>query len=116
MGREVMAALLALLVTGCESKEDRQERLTEKAMDEASSSDVPADQVEMPNFDNCSSDCSGHEAGFEWARDHDVTDASECSGDSDSFVEGCEAFAEARLQTAYAWAQANVEDGEYEGE
>lgn len=43
----------------------------------------------------CTEDCSGHNAGFEWARDQGVTDPSECSGDSQSFIEGCEAYASA---------------------
>jgi len=42
----------------------------------------------------CTEDCSGHEAGFEWAQENDVTDTSDCSGNSQSFVEGCEAYAE----------------------
>ena len=42
----------------------------------------------------CTEDCSGHEAGFAWARDNDVEDASDCGGNSYSFIEGCEAYAE----------------------
>jgi len=42
----------------------------------------------------CTEDCSGHEAGYKWAEDHDVTDESECGGDSESFIEGCEAYAQ----------------------
>jgi hypothetical protein len=40
----------------------------------------------------CTEDCSGHEAGFEWARENGLTDPSECSGKSASFIEGCEAY------------------------
>ena len=42
----------------------------------------------------CTDDCGGHDAGFEWAKENGVTDESECSGDSQSFIEGCEAFAQ----------------------
>lgn len=42
----------------------------------------------------CTEDCSGHEAGYEWAADEGVTDPDECGGRSDSFIEGCEAYAE----------------------
>jgi hypothetical protein len=42
----------------------------------------------------CTEDCSGHDAGFEWAKDNDITDASDCGGKSQSFIEGCEAYAE----------------------
>ena len=42
----------------------------------------------------CTEDCEGHEAGFEWAKDNGITDGS-CYGDSDSFNEGCQAYADA---------------------
>lgn len=42
----------------------------------------------------CTSDCSGHEAGFDWAARHEITDAYDCSGNSNSFIEGCEAYAD----------------------
>ena len=47
----------------------------------------------------CTGDCSGHEAGYQWAQDHDINDPHECySGpklsdpDNESFSEGCEAY------------------------
>src|SRR5215211_6533919 len=43
----------------------------------------------------CTEDCSGHDAGYEWAKNQEMTDASDCSGNSQSFIEGCEAYAEA---------------------
>lgn len=43
----------------------------------------------------CTEDCSGHEAGFEWAQQNEVSDTTDCGGNSDSFREGCEAYAEA---------------------
>jgi hypothetical protein len=58
----------------------------------------------------CTQDCSGHDAGYEWAKDHDVTDAGDCGGDSQSFVEGCEAYAEAYEQALSEAKQS--EDGE----
>jgi hypothetical protein len=42
----------------------------------------------------CTDDCSGHDAGFEWAKNNGSTDGS-CYGDSQSFVEGCQAYGEA---------------------
>lgn len=44
--------------------------------------------------DGCTLDCSGHEAGYEWARDRGVTSADECGGTHWSFEEGCKAYAE----------------------
>lgn len=40
----------------------------------------------------CTSDCSGHEAGYDWALDNNVTDESSCDGKSNSFNEGCEQY------------------------
>lgn len=41
----------------------------------------------------CTQDCSGHDAGFEWAKDRGISDESECGGNSQSFIEGCEEYA-----------------------
>ena len=41
----------------------------------------------------CTKDCSGHDAGWQWAQDNEVTDSSDCSG-SGSFEDGCEAYVE----------------------
>lgn len=40
----------------------------------------------------CIEDCSGHNAGFDWARDHDIEDTADCGGYSQSFIEGCETY------------------------
>lgn len=45
---------------------------------------------------DCSGDCSGHLAGFEWAADHRISDPEKCSGKSKSFIEGCIAYANGR--------------------
>ena len=42
----------------------------------------------------CTQDCSGHEAGYQWAQDHGITDESDCGGNSWSFQEGCVAYAQ----------------------
>jgi len=39
-------------------------------------------------------DCSGHEAGYEWAERRAIDDPDSCSGNSNSFIEGCRAWAE----------------------
>ena len=43
---------------------------------------------------DCLGDCSGHLAGYEWAARHDIDDAASCGGKSQSFIEGCMAYAE----------------------
>lgn len=62
--------------------------------------DVDAYEVESSGFDSCTGDCSGHEAGAAWAQENDLADPSECGGNSDSFVAGCEAFTEDRISLA----------------
>lgn len=37
----------------------------------------------------CTSDCSGHLAGYDWAEDNYVSERSECDSPSQSFREGC---------------------------
>lgn len=43
----------------------------------------------------CTDDCSGHDAGYEWAQENEVNDPDDCGGNSLSFQEGCRARAEA---------------------
>lgn len=86
----------------------------------ADASNVDASAVEDGGNYVCTEDCSGHEAGFAWAQEHDVTDASDCSGNSQSFIEGCEAFAEERQEQADREAQEAAEqaaeDASYEAD
>lgn len=42
----------------------------------------------------CTTDCSGHDAGWEWAEENGVSDPDDCGGNSLSFEEGCIAYAE----------------------
>lgn len=42
----------------------------------------------------CTGDCSGHQAGYDWAEDNGITDESDCDGNSNSFNEGCQAWVE----------------------
>jgi len=46
---------------------------------------------------DCTDDCSGHEAGYQWAEEHDIDNEDDCdtAGDtsnSPSFAEGCKAY------------------------
>lgn len=59
----------------------------------------------------CTDDCSGHEAGFEYAKEQGYTDSSECSGgSSQSFNEGCEAFG-AAIEERVEEARSEFEGG-----
>lgn len=44
----------------------------------------------------CRKDCSGHRAGYEWAKKKGVTEPRQCTGKSQSFVEGCKAWADGK--------------------
>jgi hypothetical protein len=37
-------------------------------------------------------ECAAHEAGYEWASLNNVDSVDDCSGNSDSFIEGCQAY------------------------
>lgn len=56
--------------------------------------------ITSDNWD-CTGDCSGHEAGYEWALNRGITDSEDCGGNSDSFIEGCEAYANEYQQEEY---------------
>lgn len=40
----------------------------------------------------CADDCSGHQAGFDWAEENGIDDENSCSTPSQSFNEGCHSF------------------------
>jgi hypothetical protein len=42
--------------------------------------------------DPCTVDCSGHQAGYDWAEQHDIDDEDNCGGNSESFIEGCKTY------------------------
>ena len=42
----------------------------------------------------CDEDCSGHEAGYNWAEENDISDEDSCIGKSESFIEGCIIYVE----------------------
>ena len=55
--------------------------------------DMEIDGSITRNTWECTSDCSGHDAGYEWASENGITNPSDCGGKSASFIEGCEAYA-----------------------
>jgi hypothetical protein len=59
----------------------------------------PAPRDSRPTFHGyqCTQDCSGHEAGYKWAEEHDISDGDACDAagghsNSPSFAEGCHAY------------------------
>ncbi len=52
----------------------------------------PVYEITSDNWE-CTQDCSGHEAGYEWASENGIADPYDCDGNSESFIEGCRAYA-----------------------
>ena len=95
-----LLSCLALPLSGCGNETVRPSRqeAVENAADQ-SPGETPSDALDGLTFQDvgdtstCTQDCSGHDAGFEWARDRGISDESECGGKSQSFIEGCEEYA-----------------------
>ena len=68
----------------------------------------------------CTDDCSGHEAGYEYAERYHITDPDDCGGNSQSFIEGCMAYAEEyggyKDDDEEAIANGDCEDEDEDGE
>lgn len=79
--------LAVFLFSGCGDYSDREGDY------ESSSS-----EAETFNGYDCTSDCSGHEAGYNWAERKGITDPGNCGGNSRSFIEGCQSYAEEQLK------------------
>lgn len=56
--------------------------------------DNPPTYSEVEGSEGCTFDCSGHDAGYEWARDNEVCDTEYTDGNSESFDEGVRSWAE----------------------
>jgi hypothetical protein len=64
-----------------------------EAEDQSSDEDESKETQEFHGYP-CTDDCSGPEAGYNWAEEHDIEDPDQCGGKSQSFIEGCRAWAE----------------------
>lgn len=84
--RALLALGIAALLVGCGGPSE------EAGADEYSEYGESEGQRTFRGYD-CTDDCSGHEAGYQWASDNGITDPSNCGGNSQSFIEGCEAYA-----------------------
>lgn len=70
------------------------------------SSEPPSYPLEQPRYSYspsprryfgsypCTVDCSGHQAGYDWAEENGISDPDDCDGNSNSFIEGCQEYAE----------------------
>ncbi len=75
------------------SREDDSDEQQQSALKDDDSDD-DSDNVRLFHGYRCTDDCSGQEAGYRWAEDHGIDDPDDCGGNSQSFIEGCRAYAE----------------------
>lgn len=71
----IALASIAMLASGC-SKESTSSKL-----------------LEYKGYE-CTQDCSGHDAGYDWAQKKGINSVSNCGGKSNSFIEGCKSYVE----------------------
>ncbi|RUW51669.1 hypothetical protein EOA32_15440 [Mesorhizobium sp. M1A.F.Ca.ET.072.01.1.1] len=71
---------------------------------------LPAKAQETLHGYDCTDDCSGHEAGYDWAARNDISDERDCDGDSQSFNEGCQAYVEEQAEDAPRSSQPDDEN------
>ncbi|OCC01054.1 hypothetical protein BA190_30650 [Labrys sp. WJW] len=55
---------------------------------------VPPSAAQSFGGNECTDDCSGHQAGYRWAEEHGINNSSDCGGNSESFREGCVTYTE----------------------
>lgn len=64
----------------------------------------------------CLGDCSGHQAGYNWAEQNDVDDESSCSTPSASFNEGCQSYIDENSESSSGTTSLNDDDDDDEEE
>lgn len=89
MWKWIVLALVILVLYDC----NKQDSLTART-----------DRYSYPNssknstrtFGNygCTFDCSGHQAGYNWAELNSIDDEDDCVANSNSFIEGCKQYVE----------------------
>ncbi len=107
----------SVLLSGCSNRESYDDNFDSSEYVNSGYDTNEDDRITSDNW-NCTGDCSGHEAGYEWASDNDISDPDECNGNSDSFIEGCQAYAnEQRIESEQenADTQSEVSDEDYYG-
>lgn len=72
-------------------------------------SDSESSYTDSRSSDECTSDCSGHDAGYEWGEENDICDTDYDNGNSESFNEGVRAWAEDNCEDTY-----DTSDSRYE--
>jgi hypothetical protein len=97
---ETILLLIAMGLAACSPGDHKNQPLQAKKADAAHAADTGHTPLPVQNVGSadlfhgyrCDSDCSVHQAGYAWASAHKITDASNCKGTSQEFIEGCLAF------------------------
>lgn len=105
--RWIFTVLIALFLGACSEKEEVTENYSPEIIEAAQEAyqvpktELTEDQLEETQqqevdaaTNNCIGDCSGHQAGYEWAEENSISSESDCDGNSDSFNEGCVNYVE----------------------
>jgi hypothetical protein len=92
VGVVLLLGFFAITFIGCTPEQN------DSGVESQSEVDSPAVKGEETNQtfhgNTCTDDCSGHEAGYNWAEEKGITDPDDCGGNSNSFIEGCQSYAE----------------------
>lgn len=99
----LLPLLILLLLTGCSESAKVEDTASEETStyDDIEVAEEAATAEEAPTYSGqsfdgnpCIGDCSGHEAGYQWAEENGITDPDNCSTPSNSFNEGCQSYVE----------------------
>ena len=105
--RWIFSVLVILPLWACSEKEEVTENYSPETVEAAQEAyQVPKTELTEDQLDetqqqevdaatsNCTDDCSGSKAGYEWAEQNGISTESDCDGNSDSFNEGCVNYVE----------------------
>jgi hypothetical protein len=87
----LLILISSLVLAGCTTEPEPQH--IRESFKNGRSIDVEVDKSLTRDNWECTGDCSGHNAGYNWAEKNGIADPEDCSGKSESFIEGCEAYA-----------------------
>jgi hypothetical protein len=87
-----LGASMCCLTACSPSQQERADTAADRAAVGARTAMRGLTYEEVEGSVDCAEDCSGHNAGFAYAQEHDIEDDTGCKSGSASYVEGCEAY------------------------
>jgi hypothetical protein len=94
----IVVISLCFVAGACGSSYSSNEDPPESAPAEQSAETRSDNGLEFHGYD-CTVDCSGHQAGYDWAEQQGIDDEDDCGGNSESFIEGCKAFVQENAES-----------------